>query len=447
MFDETVLLKKGLRRDSIWTNRLAYNSFLKLLPLYLDTRALLRSQFWPRSRIERFQNERLSALFNDAIRVPYWRDLFSLAQIDVSMPPREILSKIPITTKGGLAGKPIEYIADISLIPISDRDNTSGSTGIPFHFYHDWHASLRSFAVTERIFRTTGKRYPIVYMRARKRNGFTFYRHIWFFMRGYNSVSYRMKEFKELGTRLKSGFILYGYTSWVLELARHMEKLGLQLPIRAVVIAGEHFSEGDRAYIERIMKAELFTLYASREAGFMGYECERHKMHICEEWAYLEIVDDKGRVLPPGQEGSIIVTTFDNRVMPFIRYEIGDLGVISDIPCECGRTSRTLVFKGRMSDLIELEDNRVVSLLDISCMLGSQKNCLSNYQLVQTGKMSFIVRVVPGPLYEQKKEYLEAIMVRMLHPRVDIRWEVTDSIEEAKSGKAMYFVRNFGYKP
>ena len=423
-------------------------------PAFFDTWVLMRSQYWSRERIERLQEGRLKELFHDAVKVPYWRDVFAAARIDTSTPPLQALSRIPITSKRELTQNSIEHISDQSLVVRSDPDHTSGSTGKPFDFYQDWHASLRSFAVTERIFRTMGKpawpigrRPPVVYMRSRPRNGFTFYRHIWFFLRAYSSVQYRMDDFVALGHTLKRGFILYGYTSWVVELARHMEKRLMSLPIRAVVTAGEHLTEQDRAYLERVMNAKLFTLYASRETGFLGFECEHHKMHISEEWAYLEIVDEHGHVLPAGKEGRIIVTTFDNRVMPFIRYDIGDIGVISDIPCACGRTLRTLVFKGRTAELIELEDNRIVSLLDIAYAMGNLKDAVRQYQIIQTSKMSFIIKVVPGAFFSEKKDSLELLMVRLLHPRVRLEWEVVESILEAKSGKAVYFVRDFDHKP
>ncbi len=440
---EAILLKHGLRSDAIWTNRFLYKSIFRHIPLFLDTYALMKSQYWPREKIVRLQDKQLKVLFGHAAHVPYWRDVFRTAHIDALMPSREILSKIPITSKKDLAGKSVEYITNVSLLDKSDPDYTSGSTGKPLHFFQDWHASLRSFAVTERIFRTTGKRFPVVYMRARPRNGFTFFRHVWFYVRGYNSIQHRIRDFKELGRQFRKGFILYGYTSWVVELARQMEKLGIELPVRTVMVAGEHLAEPDRTYVERVMKTELFTLYASREVGFLGYECERHAMHISEEWAYVEVVDENNLPLPPGREGRIIVTAFDNRIMPFIRYEIGDVGVISDSPCACGRTLRTLTFKGRTAELIELEDGRTVSLLDIAYALGSYRDSIRQYQIIQTGKISFVVKVVPGPSFNAHKESLDALMVRLLHPRVRVRWELTELIPEGKSGKAVYFIRDF----
>src|ERR1043166_1347412 len=168
MSDESVLLKYGWRTDAFWTLPVVYKSFLKYIPLYFDTKALLKSQYWPRERIGKLQEERLRELFVYACRVPYWKKILEHA----SGEPRVVLSALPITSKKELIAQSLETIADQSGIARSDEDSTSGSTGRPFHFYFDWHASLRSFAITERIFRTAGKgkRYPIVYMRARERN-------------------------------------------------------------------------------------------------------------------------------------------------------------------------------------------------------------------------------------------------------------------------------------
>jgi len=438
-----ILLKHSLRSDKFWTHPWVYGSFLKYIPLFLDTLALMKSQYWPRERIERLQAERLRMVFFDAVRVPFWRDVFARAGVNGSLSPQEILSRLPITSKKELADRPLEYIADTALLSKSDPDHTSGSTGRPFHFHFDWHASLRSFAVTERIFRTAtgGKRFPIVYMRARPRNGFTFHRHHWFFLRGHHGVRHRMDEFKKLGERFPRGFVLYGYTSSVVEVVRQLQKLDMSLPITAALATGEGTRISDRTFVEETLGTAFHLAYASREAGFLGYECERHQLHLSEEWAYIEIVDDQGKPLPFGHEGRIIVTTFDNRVMPFIRYDLGDRGVISNAPCACGRTLRTITLRGRTAELIEVGEGRTVSLLDISSTIDQYWDSVRQFQIIQKGRLSFVIKMVPGPQFLKGREILEGKLIRLLHPNVEIRWDVVDEIPEAESGKAVYFVR------
>jgi phenylacetate-CoA ligase len=440
----SILLKKWIRHDWLWTRPSLYNSTFKHIPLFLDTWALMKSQFWSRIKLEKYRERKLALLFKEAARVQFWEDRFQNIDFSRCKNMHEKLLCLPVSSKHDFMEHEVDYNMRMDLVPFSDADHTSGSTGKPFPFRQDWGASLRSCAITERIFRTaTGKRYPIVYMRARQRNGFTFYKHVWFFSRGYSSVAHRIRDLENLAKTLPEGFVLYGYTSWVLEVARQMEKLQLEFPLKAVMVAGEHISAEDAKFIERVMKAELFTFYASRETGFLAYECPQHNLHIAEEWAYLEVVDDAGKPLPYGQEGRILVTTFDNRIMPFIRYEIGDRGVISDVPCPCGRTLRTITFRGRTAELIELEGGRTVSLLDLAATIDWYWNTVRQFQIVQKSKSHFHMKVVPGPIYDQARKDLEDTLHRFLQANVQITWEVVNAIPEAKSGKAVYYVRDF----
>ena len=439
----STVLKRGWRNDAFWTSSRIFNSFLIRVPLYFDTRALMKSQYWSREMLEMLRDERLRDVLRTAPHVAYWRELMQRAAIGPEDNPLVALWKLPITSKKELLDQDRRTITDEGLLSKSTPDHTSGSTGRPLHFYFDRHAELRSFAVTERTLRTAtdDRRFPVVYMRARHRNGFTFRKHFWFFLRGYNSIRVRLEEFLKLGERFPRGFILYGYTSSVIEIARQLSKRSARLPIKAAMATGEGIRESDRTFIEETFKAPFFHVYASREAGWLAFECQEHRMHMNEEWAYLEIVDNEGRTVPNGTEGSIIVTTFDNRVMPFIRYAIGDRGVISDEPCPCGRTLRTIRILGRATDIIELTDGRTSSLLDISSTFDMFWDTVKQFQLVQKGPLSFDVRVIPGSKFAEMKDVLEGHLVRALHPSVSIQWEIVDSIPEAESGKALYFIR------
>ena len=202
-------------------------------------------------------------------------------------------------------------------------------------------------------------------------------------------------------------------------------------------------SKQDEQYIKQVTGVDLFTFYASREAGFLAYECEHHKLHLAEEWAYFEVVDSEGRPVSDGTEGQLLVTPFDNRIMPFIRYSLGDRGIIHAEQCICGRTLRTITFRGRTAEIIELEDERTVSLLDLAANMDWYWNTVRQFQIIQRSKNEFLLKVIPGPRYEEGRSDLEAALVRLMHPRVVITWEVVEIIPEAKSGKAAYFLRDF----
>jgi phenylacetate-CoA ligase len=48
-------------------------------------------------------------------------------------------------------------------------------------------------------------------------------------------------------------------------------------------------------------------------------------MGINAETLFVEILDDKGAVLPYGKK-AVVITSLFNKAHPFIRYDIGDIG-------------------------------------------------------------------------------------------------------------------------
>jgi phenylacetate-CoA ligase len=82
--------------------------------------------------------------------------------------------------------------------------------------------------------------------------------------------------------------------------------------------------------------------YATADVGTVATGCDKQSgMHISTD-AVVEIVDPAtGKQLEPGEIGQIVVTPFDE-VYPLIRFGTGDLSMMVDEPCECGRTTPRL---------------------------------------------------------------------------------------------------------
>jgi len=82
--------------------------------------------------------------------------------------------------------------------------------------------------------------------------------------------------------------------------------------------------------------------YATADVGTVATGCDKQSgMHITAD-AIVEIVDPTtGKQLEPGEIGEIVVTPFDE-VYPLIRFGTGDLSMMVDEPCGCGRTTPRL---------------------------------------------------------------------------------------------------------
>ena len=77
-------------------------------------------------------------------------------------------------------------------------------------------------------------------------------------------------------------------------------------------------------------------------------------MHLLED-TIVQICDPTtGAPLPAGEVGEIVATV-NNRTYPMIRFGTGDLSVVTDEPCPCGRTSpRMLGWRGRADEVTKV---------------------------------------------------------------------------------------------
>jgi phenylacetate-CoA ligase len=154
--------------------------------------------------------------------------------------------------------------------------------------------------------------------------------------------------------------VLIGYPVHLRELLRTMtdaELTALRKRLRLVLTESDLLVPARRAALERGFGVPVRDEYSAYETLNIYFECHRGGRHLAEDRVHVEVVDDNGAVVPDGVEGQLVVTAFHERAMPFVRYAIGDIGVIAPEPCRCGRRFRTLTLtRGRLNDAVVLAD-------------------------------------------------------------------------------------------
>jgi phenylacetate-CoA ligase len=150
-----------------------------------------------------------------------------------------------------------------------------------------------------------------------------------------------------------------GTPSFLLTIAEKAEEMGLDLisdlNLEVAFVAAEMLPESLRKTLEDKLGVILRQSYGTADIGSLGYECmEKNGMHLPDD-KIVEIADpETGRQLPPGETGEIVATTF-SKTYPLIRFGTGDLSVLTDEPCPCGRTSPRLVrILGRTDQLTKV---------------------------------------------------------------------------------------------
>jgi phenylacetate-coenzyme A ligase PaaK-like adenylate-forming protein len=151
--------------------------------------------------------------------------------------------------------------------------------------------------------------------------------------------------------------VLGGYPSALDPLSEAARDGILRISPHLVFAGGETVTAGLRRRVRGAWGRELFDFYGLTETLIIAGECRAHKgLHLYEDAVVLEVVDENGKVLPPGEPGAgILVTSLINRTLPIIRYAVGDRITLSDEPCPCGLPfRRILAIEGRSEELLIL---------------------------------------------------------------------------------------------
>jgi phenylacetate-CoA ligase len=138
-------------------------------------------------------------------------------------------------------------------------------------------------------------------------------------------------------------------------LKRAREMGGPKLSLQVAQVGAEPLPETLRAELEGEYGILTRQGFGTADLGLIAYECpEKSGMHLVED-AIVQVCDPQsGEPLSPGQIGEIVATV-DNHTYPMIRFATGDLTIIDDAPCRCGRTSaRMLGWRGRADEVTKV---------------------------------------------------------------------------------------------
>lgn len=414
-------------------------------------RSLEDSQWWPRERLQTLQLQRLRALLAHAYsHVPYYREVLTQAGLQNSeVASLADLQRLPFLTKPLIRANLERLKADRARGLA--RFNTGGSSGEPLIFFigkervsHDVAAKWRATrwwgvdigdpeivvwgspielgtqdklrAVRDRLLRT--RLLPAFAMSEQNLDEFVAT------LRG---VRPRM---------------IFGYPSSISLIARHARKRGQPLNalgVKVVFVTSERLYDEQRRDIEDVFGCPVANGYGGRDAGFIAHQCPAGGMHITAEDIIVEIIDGEGRVLPPGQAGEVTVTHLATRDFPFIRYRTGDVAVLDDEACACGRGLPLLKeIQGRATDFVVAADGTIMHGLALIYVIRGVAG-VENFKIVQESLGRTRVQLVTTADFraESEREIVAGMKAR-LGEGVDVTLERVEHIPSEASGKFRY---------
>ncbi|MCD0464360.1 phenylacetate--CoA ligase family protein [Flavobacterium sp. ENC] len=257
--------------------------------------------------------------------VQQWEDLPVLNKQNLQKPLQERLSK-GYTTKNVYVNK------------------TSGSSGTPFVFAKDKYSHALTWASNIMRFGWFGIDFNHSYQARFYGIPMDFF--------GYHKERFKdflggrfrfpvfdlsdeiLEKFLQKFKRKKFDY-LNGYTSSIVLFAKFLEQKNIVLKeicptLKACFVTSEMLFESDKKLLEKQFGIPIINEYGASELDLIAFENPKGEWQVNSETLFVEILDENDRVLPYGKEGRIVITSLFNKATPFIRYDIGDIGILDE---------------------------------------------------------------------------------------------------------------------
>src|SRR5512143_2087446 len=237
---------------------------------------------------------------------------------------------------------------------------------------------------------------------------------------------------------------LYGYASSVALLAAHAEarKRKLRLSnLRVVCTTGEPLYPHQRELIMRVFGAPVANEFGSRDIGFTAHEAPGGQMLLLSESLIVEVLDEAGRPVAPGETGEAVITGLTSAAQPFIRYRTGDMLRLAAGQAAAGQGLHVIAeVSGRQTDFVVAADGRVMHALAVIYVLRAVPG-ISQFKCVQHAPDRMEVQIVPSAGWNDVacNAVVAGLRARLGETLwVDVR--MLDEIPPEASGKHRYVV-------
>ena len=238
-----------------------------------------------------------------------------------------------------------------------------------------------------------------------------------------------------------------GYTSSIVLLAKYLKRQGLVLKdicptLQWCMVTSEMLFDSDRTLLETYLGVPVVNEYGASELDLIAFQNRDGVLQLNSETLYIEVLDDDNVPVPLGQEGRIVITSLYNKAHPFIRYDIGDIGILSEASTPKKPILKKLI--GRTNDIARLPSGKVIPGLTFYYVTKSvieEGGNVHEFVVEQTAADAFtILYTSQRPFTDGEITTIKKGLTDYLEAGLRLSFERRERLDRSNRGKLKQFI-------
>jgi len=363
---------------------------------------------------------------------------------------------LPVMTKKDLQQPLAQRLSDGFSASNVYVNKTSGSSGDPFVFAKDkfchaltWSNNIRHFGWFGINFNTSlqARFYgiPLDFIGNKKERIKDFLSHRYRFT--IFDLSDAVLEKVLMQFQNKRFDYINGYTSSIVLFAKFLQNKNIVLTsvcptLKCCVVTSEMLFDDDKILLEKQFGVRVVNEYGASELDLIAFQNPAGEWQVNSETLFVEVLDENNNVLPNGKEGRIVITSLYNKAHPFIRYDIGDVGILDEKSTPKKPLLKKLI--GRTNDIAVLPSGKKspgLTFYYVTKSIIEDDGNVKEFVIKQTKIDTFSIEYVSKfQLTEIQIQQIEKAITTYLEPNLIFSFTRKEVLERSKSGKLKQFV-------
>lgn len=217
--------------------------------------------------------------------------------------------------------------------------------------------------------------------------------------------------------------------------------------VTGVLLTSESVYAFQMALFARVFpNAQLVQHYGHSERVLMATALGDAPYQFMPLYGYPELVDAAGRTITePGVLGELVGTSFDNAVMPFVRYRTGDMGMWRTVPQPGVGEARFEMarIEGRLQEFVVCRDHRLVSITTLGAAHFAELAPADAIQFEQQRPGEVLLRVATSqPLSDAARRHIAHAVRSKTQGGCEVQVQTVDRIARTARGKHRMLIQH-----